>query len=88
LTLVVGCSFALVLAAFSAADARGFRRSIELQRQIAQLKSRNDALAKENASLVQEIHGLRKDPAALERAAREELGFVKPGEVVITLEAP
>ena len=84
---MVGCSLALVLAVCSAADAGGFRRSIELQREIAQLKSRNDALAEENAGLVKEIRGLRKDPAALERAAREELGFVKPGEVVITLEA-
>ncbi|MCI0672719.1 MAG: septum formation initiator family protein [Myxococcaceae bacterium] len=34
------------------------------------------------------MSALRKDPRALERAAREELGFVKPGEVVLQLEVP
>ena len=33
-----------------------------------------------------EVEGLRDDPAAIERAAREELGFVKPGEIVIHLQ--
>ena len=50
-------------------------------------------LDKENARLRQEVVRLRRearalagDPAALERAAREDLNFVKPGEIVIQLE--
>ena len=84
--LAVGCGVALLLAVCSGADAGGFRRSLELQREIAELKTKNESLAKENLALGQEIRGLRKDPLAIERAAREELGFVKPGEIVITLE--
>ena len=35
---------------------------------------------------MREINALRNDPAALERAAREELGYIKPGELVFHLE--
>lgn len=77
---------ALGLGCFSMADARGFRRHFLLERQISSLSDRNARLELENRGLVREIEGLRKDPKALERAAREELGFVKPGELVINLE--
>jgi cell division protein FtsB len=40
---------------------------------------------------IQRLHGniqeLRSDPLALERLAREELGLVKPGDVVLVLPA-
>ena len=42
----------------------------------------NRDLARENALLRREIGALQGDPAALEQAAREELGFVRPGEIV------
>jgi cell division protein FtsB len=38
--------------------------------------------------LRQRIELLRTDPLTLERLAREELGMVKPGEVVIVLPPP
>lgn len=34
------------------------------------------------------IHRLRNDPTELERLARQELGLVKPGDVVIILPEP
>lgn len=37
----------------------------------------------ERAKLIDQIHALRDDPLALERVARERLGLVRPGEVVI-----
>lgn len=80
------CGLALVLALCSALDTKGFRRSVSLQRDIAALKERNQALREQNATLADRIRGLRKSPKAQERAAREELGFVKPGEIVINLE--
>ncbi len=45
----------------------------------------NARMAAENASLAREARALRSDPAALERAAREELRFVRPGERVYWL---
>lgn len=80
------CAFAAVLALCSLLDAKGFRRSRALRRDIAALEARNEALRTENAGLADRIRGLRKSPEAQERAAREELGFVKPGEIVINLE--
>jgi len=40
-----------------------------------------EALRQENLALKQEIQSLRSDPAAIERLAREQLGFSRPGEI-------
>lgn len=79
---------AAALAAFSAAAEGGFRRYSRLSREVEDLKVQNRAVAAKNARLLAEIQRLRSDDGAIERAAREELGFVRPGEVVISLEAP
>jgi cell division protein FtsB len=39
------------------------------------------ALREENVQLKQEIQALRSDPDAIERIAREQLGYSKPGEI-------
>ncbi|HEX8699524.1 MAG TPA: septum formation initiator family protein [Myxococcaceae bacterium] len=86
--LMVAAVVAGVLSLASVADARGFRRYLRLRQDVETLQERNRSLAQQNESLLREINALRKDPAALERAAREELGYVKPGELVFHLEAP
>lgn len=86
--LAVAAVLAGVLSLASAADARGFRRYLKLRDDVATLQERNRALASQNEGLRREIQALREDPAALERAVREELGYVKPGEIVIHLESP
>ncbi len=77
---------ALALAVGSAFAEGGFRRYFKLSNEVHELKERNDRLAAENARLRREADALKNDSAAIERAAREDLGFVKPGEVVISLE--
>jgi cell division protein FtsB len=77
---------ALGLALVSLIDARGFRRYFRIQRQLAEAADRNRQLAKQNEALKREIEGLRSDPETWERAAREELGFIRPDEVVFNLE--
>ena len=72
----------------SAADPKGFRRYVMLQAEIDGLSERNSALIEKNRALVSELEAMRKSPQALERAAREELGYIKPGEIVINLESP
>jgi cell division protein FtsB len=86
--LMVAAVLAGVLSLASVADAKGFRRYLRLRQDVEALQERNRALAQQNESLLREINALRKDPAALERAAREELGYVKPGELVFHLETP
>ena len=48
-----------------------------LQQQIEQEKAKNEHLQRQVESLQ------REDPSAIEKEAREQLGYVKPGEVVL-----
>jgi cell division protein FtsB len=77
---------AAVLAVLSVADGDGFRRYLGLKQDVAALEQRNGRLIAENERFIAEIEALRRDRAALERAAREELGFIRPGEIVLHLE--
>jgi cell division protein FtsB len=84
--LRVAVAGALVLAALSALDARGFRRAARLRAQVEALRRSNRQLAVDNAGLAREIQAQRSDAAAVERAVREELGYVRPGELVFQVE--
>ncbi len=81
-----GVIFATVLALGSIADSRGFRRYFQLRQEIRTMSDRNRQMQDQNRNLLREINALRSEPQALERAAREELGFVKPGEIVLNME--
>jgi len=63
----------------------GLRHTLDLRRDLTALHARNQALAAENDSLAREAEALRVDPAAIERVARDELGWVRAGEIVIDL---
>jgi cell division protein FtsB len=47
-----------------------------------------DQLQLENEQLRKHIEGLKGDPAAIEREAREQLHYAKPGEIVYVAPAP
>ena len=49
-----------------------------------ELRLKAEELRRENKEILNEIKGLKSDPKAIEKIAREELGMVKPGEVKIT----
>ncbi len=61
---------------------RGLVRLVGLASDLAALSAASDRLASENRKLAAEIAALRRDPHALEAAARRELGLVAPGELV------
>jgi cell division protein FtsB len=75
-----------VLAALSAVDPDGIRKHLRLREEVRRMQDENRRIAEENARLAREVRGLRSDPATLERAAREELRFVRPGEIVYRLD--
>jgi cell division protein FtsB len=77
---------ALALTAGSMADAKGYRHYLSLRQSVTALQERNAMVRRHNEGLLAEIEALRKDPRALERAAREELGFIRPGEIVLNVE--
>ncbi len=79
---------ALVLAITSLQAEGGFRRYWRLRADMRTLEARNTKLIDENARLRREVQALQTDSAAIERSAREELGVIRPGEVVFSLEAP
>ncbi len=54
----------------------------ELEREHLQLSSEVKELERRNSELEALIKALRDDPEAIERVAREELGYSRPGEDV------
>jgi cell division protein FtsB len=76
---------AVALAAAAALDPHGVRKFVRLRAEVDRMRAENARLAADTAALAREARALRSDPAALERAAREELRFVRPGERVYWL---
>lgn len=66
----------------------GLARTLELRRELAAVKVRNADLKEETLRLARQAEALRDDPDAIERVARLELGWVKPGEVILDLSQP
>jgi len=52
-----------------------------------ELRQQIDELQQENAKLRDHVQHLKSDPDAIEHAAREQLHYAKPGEVIYTLPA-
>jgi cell division protein FtsB len=63
----------------------GLARTLVLRRDLKALRGRNAQLAAENERLAREAEALRSDPDAIERVARAELGWVRPGEIIVDL---
>ena len=63
----------------------GLARTLQLRRELGLLHARNVDLRFENERLAREAEALRSDPEAIERVARAELGWVRPGEVIVDL---
>jgi cell division protein FtsB len=65
----------------------GLARTLVLKRELAALQAHNRDLSADNERLAREAEALRVDPAAIERVARNELGWVRAGEIVVDLSA-
>lgn len=66
----------------------GIRTYLELREAVARTDHRIVEAGKENAALRAEARALAEDPAAQERAIREDLDLVKPGESLVRLPPP
>ena len=85
---VLGATVLLVLAFLAIAALKSYRdleaahaRERLLQTRIAETRARSERLRVR-------IERLRHDPGMLERLAREDLGMVRPGDVIIELPSP
>jgi cell division protein FtsB len=63
----------------------GLARTLQLRRELAQLRLKNALLKDETDHLARQAEALRDDPDAIEHVARAELGWVRPGEIVLDL---
>jgi cell division protein FtsB len=75
-----------LLLCLSAADPGGLRKWRHLAGEARRLEAENREIGRENERLRREVRALQGDEAALERAAREDLGYVRPGEIVLKLD--
>lgn len=66
----------------------GLPRLRGLQRELDQVESENDELARDVVRLRVDVRRLRDDPAAVERIARDELGMVRRNEIVFQFPKP
>jgi len=64
---------------------KGYLANLQARREFQDVTASLQQLRAENARLADEARRLRSEPHALEDAAREQLGLIKPGETLITL---
>jgi len=72
----------LVLVVASIVGNRGVVRLYHMQQARTALEREIEQLTAANAALAEEVRALRNDPGRVEAIAREDLGLVKPGELV------
>ena len=65
-----------------------FLRWSELNARQEQLETEIALLKRENVRLYQEAKRLREDPSYAEAVARQQFGFVRPGETVVKFRRP
>ena len=76
---------ACVLLANGLVGERGLTQTLRARRAWEQGAREIARLERENATLREMVRRLRDDPAAIESAARSDLGLVRPGEILITI---
>jgi cell division protein FtsB len=87
--LVLGAlAAAVAIVAISLADPKGLRRLERLRFDIERQEQKNLMMRQENARLAKTVKDLSPpvNPAALEKAAREQLGFVRAEELLFKFE--
>jgi cell division protein FtsB len=64
---------------------RGLAQTLRARREYARANAELKTLKDQNAALRVEMHRLTADPAAIEAVAREELGLVRTGEILVVV---
>jgi cell division protein FtsB len=75
----------LVLVINALIGERGLMETLRARRQHSELVTSIDRLRGENARLRDEMRRLRSDPATIEALARQDLGLIKPGELLFII---
>ena len=75
----------LVLVLNALVGERGLMETVRARRHHAELVSSIERMRAENARLRDEARRLRTDPATIEALARQELGLIRPGEMLFII---
>jgi cell division protein FtsB len=85
--LLAAClALALGYLPYRAYGPQGVSKVVRLEQELSRLKSKNQGLRRMNHELRLQIESLKDDTAAIERVARDELGLVRPADVVFQFE--
>jgi len=90
-TWILRCVAALLLAAtfgygpYYLYAQSGFARYLQLRKDLVATQAKNARLRTEVDRLSREAEALRSDRRAVERVARADLGWVRPGEVIFDM---
>jgi cell division protein FtsB len=79
----IGCF--LLLSLLAIAGERGFFEVYQFSRHLQHVERRIQALEVENERLRMQVIGLRSDPYQIEKLAREDLGLVRPDEIIFEI---
>ena len=64
---------------------RGLIANVDVRQRIRVQQASIDEMTARNNAITEDIRRLREDPSAVEELAREELGLIKDGELLIIL---
>jgi cell division protein FtsB len=76
---------AVVVLVNAVAGDGGLLETLRARREYARALATLEALQRDNVMLGETVHRLSGDARAIESIAREELGFIRPGEVLFVL---
>ena len=79
----IGCF--LLLSLLAMAGDRGFFEVYQFNRHLQHVEGRIQRLEVENERLRMQVIGLRSDPYQIEKLAREDLGLVRPDEIIFEI---
>ena len=85
---VVAVGLALLLTWHVINGKHGLSMWHQIRAQDRELQQEMRDLQQENAEMRKQVERLKSDPDAIERKAREELHYARPGEVIYTLPEP
>jgi len=80
--LLLGSFILIVNALFGE---HGYLAAMHARQEYGTLSDAVARMSEENQRYVDQIRGIKSDPAMLEDAARRELGLIKPGETIIII---
>jgi cell division protein FtsB len=86
LALAGGLAYAASLLPFRVFGGGGVERARKLEADLASVREKVVTMRADNERLRRGAVALRDDLGAIERVVRDELGWVKPGEIVLQIE--